>query len=238
MGISHIETDLRATRDGSVMVFHDADLNRVTDGVGRISELPYSEVSKARIAGSDQILTLQELLEEFPDTAFNLDVKDDKTVAPFVAAMKQTQAFDRVCVGSFSAKRLRAVRRELGQKIATSLAPTEITVLVSASRAGRFRSNLSDRISSSAIAAQVPIRAARVPIITRAFIDTAHRAGLAVHVWTIDDPVEMTRLLDLGVDGIMTDRPTTLLSSLTGRTNGRTTGADLTNTTDLAHEKL
>ena len=214
MGYNHIETDMRATLDGSVMIFHDANLNRVTDGVGRISELPYSEVAKARVAGRDQILTLQELLEEFPDTAFNLDVKDDQTVEPFIAAMKQTQAFDRVCVGSFSAKRLKAVRRELGPKLATSMAPSEIGMLVSASRAGRLSASLTGRINESVVAAQVPTKAGRIPIVSKAFINTAHRIGLAVHVWTIDDTAEMQRLLELGVDGIMTDRPAYLLEAL------------------------
>lgn len=214
MGYTHIETDMRATRDGSVMIFHDASLNRVTNGVGRISELPYSEVAKARVAGKDQILTLQELLEEFPDTAFNVDVKDDHTVEPFVAAMKQTQAFDRVCVGSFSGKRLKAVRQALGDKLVTGMAPSEVSLLASASRTGRFGSNFSNRISSQVIAAQVPIKAGRIPIVTRAFINTAHRIGLAVHVWTIDETDQMERLLNLGVDGIMTDRPTRLLETI------------------------
>ncbi|MFZ1362381.1 MAG: glycerophosphodiester phosphodiesterase [Candidatus Nanopelagicales bacterium] len=221
MGYTHIETDMRATRDGSVMIFHDANLNRVTNGVGRISELPYSEVAKAKIAGKDQIMTLQELLEEFPDTAFNLDVKDDQTVEPFIAAMKQTQAFDRVCVGSFSGKRLKAVRKELGPKLATGMAPSEVSLLASASRAGRFGANFSDRISSSVIAAQVPIKAGRIPIVTQAFVHTAHRIGLAVHVWTIDETDQMERLLDLGVDGIMTDRPTRLLETMGGDTTSK-----------------
>lgn len=217
MGYRHIETDVRATSDGSVMVFHDAKLSRVTDGVGKISALPYSEVAKARVSGRDQILTLPEMLEEFPDTNFNIDVKDDVTVEPFIEAMKLTQAFDRVCVGAFSTKRLRQIRKGLGEKLVTSLGPSEISILVSASQARRFSNNLTKRLPEQAVAAQVPVRAGKIPIVTKSFVDTAHRVGLAVHVWTIDDPIEMNRLFDLGVDGIMTDRPSYLSEVLESR---------------------
>jgi glycerophosphoryl diester phosphodiesterase len=104
LGFRYFETDVRATADGKVMVFHDGTLNRVTGRVGRISSLPYSEVRRAKIGGVDQILRLEELFEEFPDTFINIDVKDDHTVEPFLAMMKDSRHCDRVCVASFGTR--------------------------------------------------------------------------------------------------------------------------------------
>mgnify|MGYP000845365246 FL=1 len=214
IGFEYFETDVRATSDGKVMVFHDANLNRVTDRVGRISALPYSEVRRAKVGGSDRVLRLEELLEEFDDKYINIDVKDDHTVEPFVRLIKQKKVGDRICVGSFSALRVRAIRSALGNSAASSLTPPEVATLMAASRMGPFSRFAEIGLPSNAQCVQVPVSQSGVPIITRSFVQTAHRRGLVVHAWTIDDEPTMVRLLEMGVDGIVTDRPTLLQSVL------------------------
>jgi glycerophosphoryl diester phosphodiesterase len=217
LGFQYFETDVRATADGKVMVFHDATLNRVTGGVGRISALPYTEVRRAKIGGVDQILRLEELFEEFPDTFINIDVKDDQTVEPFLAMMKNSSYADRVCVASFGSSRLRTIRRALAGTVATALTPPEVAALVASSRLGPLARVSNLALPPRAQCVQVPVAQGGVPIVTQRFVDTAHRRGLVVHVWTIDDEVQMQRLFDLGVDGIVTDRPTVLNGVLSQR---------------------
>ncbi len=222
LGFRYFETDVRATADGKVMVFHDATLSRVTGRVGRISALPYSEVRRAKIGGVDEIMRLEELFEEFPETNINIDVKDDRTVEPFLAMMRGSAYADRVCVASFSNSRLRSIRRELGGSIVTALSPNEVAALAASSRMGPIARRLSGLVlSDSAKCVQVPVKQSGVPIVTKRFVDTAHRKGLVVHVWTINDEDEMRRLLDLGVDGIVTDRPTVFNRLLAKRNEAR-----------------
>lgn len=217
LGYRYIETDVRATADGTVMAFHDSTLNRVTDRFGRISALPFSEVRRARIGGGDQIMTLEEMLEEFPDVNLNIDVKDQHTLQPFVDLVKRLGVASRICVASFSATRLRTLRARLGNTVAMSLAPPEVAGLVAASRMGPFARIANLALPSSASCVQIPVHQNRIPIVTRALVQAAHRRNLAVHVWTIDDESTMNRLLDLGVDGILTDRPTLLRSVMQAR---------------------
>lgn len=209
-GFRYLETDVHATADGRLVAFHDLSLDRVTDRVGPIATLPWSEVSRARIAGTEPIPLLADLLEEFPDARFNIDAKADPAVGPLAELIRRTGTGDRVCLGSFSDRRIASLRALLGPAVATSLGPREVFRLLRAATLGRsFR--------TSADAAQVPVSFSRVTIVNRRFLRTAHRAGLEVHVWTIDEPAQMRRLLDLGVDGLMTDRPDLLRSVLTER---------------------
>ena len=217
IGYTYFETDVRATSDGQVMVFHDGTLNRVTDRVGRISALPYAEVKKARMGGKDRILKLEDLLEAMPDAKFNIDIKDDHTLAPFCDLVERLDVLDRICVASFSAGRLRTVRHRFGAAVATSLGPPEVAGLIAASRLGPLRRLASLTFPSDAVAVQVPERQNFVPIVTDAFISEAHDRGIAVHVWTVDDEGDMHRLLDMGVDGVITDRPTLLRDVLESR---------------------
>jgi glycerophosphoryl diester phosphodiesterase len=205
LGYRYLETDVRATADGILLAFHDATLDRVTDRTGRVAELPYAEVARARIAGTEPIPLLVDLLDAWPDLRFNLDVKAGNAVRPLIELIHAQKVLDRVCVGSFSDARLAAVRAGLGPGLCTSMAPREVIRL----RFGRHR--------GSAGCAQVPARLGRLPITDRRLVDAAHRRGLQLHVWTINDEAEMHRLLDLGVDGIMTDRADLLRAVLTSR---------------------
>jgi glycerophosphoryl diester phosphodiesterase len=211
-GFRYLETDVHLTSDGVLVAFHDDELDRVTDGSGVLAQLPWAEVRQARIGGTEPIPTLDELLEEFPDARFNIDPKSDHVVVALVRALRRHDAVDRVCIGAFSDARLRRLRSLLGPDLCTSAGPKEIAGLVAASRTGAGGAG---RAGYRCV--QVPVRHRRVEIVTPAFVATAHAAGCPVHVWTIDEPDEMHRLLDLGVDGIMTDRPSVLKQVLSQR---------------------
>ena len=196
LGYRYVETDVQVTSDGVLVAFHDNDLRRTTGRVGRISDLPWSEVRSALVDGLAPIPLLEDLLGTWPDLRVNIDCKTDAAVDALVSALRRTDSLDRVGLGAFSDARLRRLRKELGTGACTSLGPGGVAAL----RFGRPR-------TTAALAAQVPVKQGPLTVTNRRFIDKAHALGLAVHVWTIDEPAEMHRLLDLGVDGIMTDKP-------------------------------
>jgi len=209
-GYRYLETDVHATADGVLVVFHDPQLDRVTDQRGRIATQTWAQVRQATIRGRDPIPLLSELLQELPDARFTIDAKAPGAVGPLIELIRSSGAADRVCLGSFSDRRLAALRAALAPRVATSLGPREIFRLVRASALGRG-------FATTSVAAQVPVSWHRLPIVTPRFLATAHAADLEVHVWTINDEPEMHRLLDLGVDGIMTDRPDLLRDVLVRR---------------------
>ncbi len=211
LGYRYLETDAHVTVDGVLVAFHDERLDRVTDRVGVIAELPWRAVNEARVDGREPIPLLEDLLTAWPDVRINIDPKQDAAAEPLAAAILRTRATDRVCVGAFSDKRIAKVKVLTGPGLCTSMGPREVARLVSASRGGPGRGGILSPC------AQVPVGQGRVAIVTPRFVETAHRFGVQVHVWTIDDPVEMARLLDLGVDGIMTDRPQVLKDLLVER---------------------
>jgi glycerophosphoryl diester phosphodiesterase len=172
-------------------------------------------VGEARINGTEAIPRLSDLLEELPETRFNIDVKAAGAIEPLARVIGAHAAVDRVCVGSFSSRRLHAVRSLVGPRLATSAGPSEVAAL-------RLAPSLVARwLRSPAAALQIPtsalVQGRRVQLVTPALIRRAHRLGKHVHVWTIDDASEMHRLLDLGVDGIVSDRIDTLAEVLADR---------------------
>lgn len=213
LGYHYLELDVRATADGALLVFHDEYLDRVTDRTGRIADLSYAQVSQARIGGVEPIALLEDVLGSFPQVRVNIDVKELAAVGPLVDVIHRTGAMDRVCVASFSDRRVRAVRSALGSGLCTALGPAGVAALRAASYLGSVR----PRLAGWGACAQVPPRANGLRVVDRRFVHAAHERGIQVHVWTIDDPGEMNRLLDLGVDGIMTDTPVVLRDVLVAR---------------------
>lgn len=204
LGYRYLETDVHATADGKPVAFHDATLDRVTDGAGRIADLPWEDVRHARVAGREPVPLFEELLEAFPDTRWNVDVKAEPALRPLLALIERANAWDRVCVGSFSEARVLRAQRLAGPRLATSFGTRGVIGL-------RLRSwGLPAAVRRSAIAAQVPESQSGVPVVDHRFVRVAHARGLQVHVWTVNEPERMHRLLDLGVDGIMTDHIDTL----------------------------
>jgi glycerophosphoryl diester phosphodiesterase len=206
LGYRYLETDVHATADGVVVAFHDDDLLRTCGRPGRIHELPWQEVATARVAGTEPIPRLADLLEAFPDARLNIDCKTDSATVPLGDELARFGVLDRVCVGSFSDRRLARLRRRFGRALCTSAGPLEVGVL-----------RLSGRALPGPLAAQVPVTIRGVPVVTARFVRMCHRRGIEVHAWTIDDPAEMDRLLDLGVDGVMTDVPSELKDVLSRR---------------------
>jgi glycerophosphoryl diester phosphodiesterase len=213
LGYRYVETDVHATADGVLVAFHDATLDRVTDRTGAIAHLPFAVVAEARLADGSPIPLLEDLLGTWPDLGVNIDAKDDHAVGPLLDVLARTQAYGRVCVGAFSDSRIRALRRALPPGTATALAPREVATLrLNPPRPVRRR-----WLSTDAPCVQVPPRLGRLTVVDEELVDRAHDQGRVVHVWTINDPTEMRRLLDLGVDGLVTDDAPGLLRVLAGR---------------------
>ncbi|OFI39158.1 glycerophosphodiester phosphodiesterase [Arthrobacter sp. SW1] len=204
LGITHLETDARASRDGTVFLFHDDTLDRVTDRRGRISELPAAEISRARIGGLEPIPLLEDILHGFPDARLNIDVKDSNTIAPLAAVIERCGAHDRVLITSFSDSRRRAVLNSLSRRPASSagIACTAAFALLGPLLPAGWLA----RVMHDVDALQVPVRYGPLRLVTPGFLARARRHGLQVHVWTVNDPAEMHEMFELGVDGIVTDR--------------------------------
>ncbi|MET8167127.1 glycerophosphodiester phosphodiesterase [Streptomyces sp. NPDC005329] len=210
-GYRYIETDVHATRDGKLVAFHDATLDRVTDGAGRIADLLWSDVRHARVAGKEPVPLFEELLEAFPEVRWNIDLKAEPALHPLLNLIARTGAWDRVCVGSFSEARVVRAQRLAGPRLATSYGTRGVLNLW-------LRSwGVPAAPRRSAVAAQVPESQSGIRVVDRRFVRAAHARGLQVHVWTINDPDRMHRLLDLGVDGIMTDHIDTLREVMEAR---------------------
>ncbi|MBM6404254.1 glycerophosphodiester phosphodiesterase [Phycicoccus sp. CSK15P-2] len=208
LGYGYLETDVHATADGEVVAFHDDVLDRVTDGAGRIAELPWSEVRRARVGGAEPVPLLTELLGALPSARVNIDVKADAALDPTIEVLRRHDALDRVCLGSFDQRRLWRLRRALGPHVATAAGELGTALL-------RFTPRVvSGVLHTSAPVLQIPARhrvAGRtVTLVTPGLLHRAHATGKHVHVWfhpwSTEDAAEYRRLLDLGVDGIVADR--------------------------------
>jgi glycerophosphoryl diester phosphodiesterase len=206
LGYRYLETDVQVTADGVLVAFHDNDLQRTCGRPGKISELPWSEVATALVDGKAPIPLLEDLLGALPESRVNIDCKSNAAVEPLIASLRRTNSLARVCVAAFSDSRLRKLRTAFGDKLCSSLGPLELALL----RFGLSR-------NPPGLAAQVPVKEGPLTVVNRSFVERAHRLGLGVHVWTIDDAPTMERMLDLGVDGIMTDRPVVLREVLESR---------------------
>jgi glycerophosphoryl diester phosphodiesterase len=200
LGYRYVETDVHATADGVAVVFHDPSLLRLTGTDGLIADLRWADLATLRVGGAGAVPRLDDILGAWPQVRFNIDVKADTGAVPAVEAVRRAGAEDRVLLASFSDARLDRLRTLAGPRVPTSLGMRGVAWLRAASLTG-----LPLRLPVSVAAAQVPVRHGRLSVVDRRFVTYAHRRGLQVHVWTIDDPAEMDRLLDLGVDGIMTD---------------------------------
>jgi glycerophosphoryl diester phosphodiesterase len=215
LGFHYVETDVHATSDGVAIAFHDFTLDRVTDHTGAVAAQPWARVQQARIRGREPIPTVEELLGAWPDLCVNLDVKSMAAAVPLARAIDRTRSHDRVCIASFSDARRRAVTRRLSKPVATS-AGIPLTIVFRAASAARLDS-IVDATLRTVDCLQVPVSYGRVTVVTAATVARAHTAGKHVHVWTVNDTNDMRRLLDLGVDGIITDRADLLRDVLRGR---------------------
>jgi len=214
LGYRFLETDAHLTRDGVLVAFHDSRLDRVCDRVGAIADLCIAEVQAAdagfAYSADDgrsfpfrgrghRVPRLEEVLVRWPDARVNIDPKSDACVKPLVALLDRLGAWERTCIGSFSDRRLRRIRTLGRGRACTSMGPRAVALARLTSPTGSM-----PRLGADCI--QVPISRGPMRIVTRRFVESAHRSGLPVHVWTINDEATLDELLELGVDGIMSDR--------------------------------
>jgi glycerophosphoryl diester phosphodiesterase len=217
LGYRYLETDVHATSDGHLVTFHDLLLDRVTDLTGRVTDTAYAEVAGALVGGSEPVPRLEDLFDAFPDTRFNVDLKSPGAVEPMVELVERFAAHDRVCVSSFDERVLRRFRLRVRARSARPVATGCGVLTVVAARFGARATAVQRLLRDPGAAYQVPVRHRRLRIVDRGFVERAHSLNRQVHVWTVDDPAEMTRLLDLGVDGLITDRTDVLKEVLVER---------------------
>jgi glycerophosphoryl diester phosphodiesterase len=225
LGYRYLETDAHVTDDKIVVAIHDGVLDRVTEGKGKVLEKSIAEVEAAdsgyhftRDCGQTypfrgrgvRIPRFIQLLRDWPEARFIVDPKDKYTVDLLAQVIDEAGAWDRVCLGSFSDRRLRRIRKLGRGRACTSMGPLATLVSTVTALVGWM-----PRLGADCI--QVPMRMGPIPIVTPRWVRAAHRAGLPVHVWTIDDAPTMHHLLCMGVDGIMTDRPRVLLEVFADR---------------------
>jgi glycerophosphoryl diester phosphodiesterase len=203
LGVTHIETDVHASRDGIAVISHDPELVRLTGREGRVSDFTLAELRRIDLGHGQAFSSLAEALDGFPETRFNIDVKSEDAVVPTVNAILSAGAISRVLVTSFSEKRRHAATRLLSG-VATSASASMFATALVTGKVGlspvlRFALRNVDAV-------QIPERAAGMNTVSPRQLKLLHSAGIEVHVWTVNDTEDMARLLDLGVDGLVTDR--------------------------------
>ena len=231
LGADVIETDVRSTADGVLVVMHDATVERTTDGEGRVARLTLAELKRldAGYRWSPDggrtfplrgrgltIPTLEEVFERLPGMRFNIEPKQDAPASSklLCGVIRGRGMGGRVLVASFRLSLLAEFRRECPE-VVTSASPSEVADLLA-----RYEAGLDESYSPSMGALQVPEYAGGLRVLTRGFVEAAHKRNLAVHAWTVNDAEAMRRLVGMGVDGLMTDYPDRLLEIL-GRAPAR-----------------
>lgn len=210
LGYRYLETDAYTTSDGTLLSFHDEVLDRVTNMQGAVAETPWSTVRQAKVGGLEPVPLMAEVLDAFPDVRVNIDPKVDSAVEPLIKLLKDMDVLDRVCIGSFSSARIQAFRDAFGEKVCTSMGPMETA---------RFRGHAFHLPLTKPVAncAQLPVKHYGLTLVDKRMVSAGKRLGIQIHVWTIDEEAEMERLIDLGVDGLMTDKPSLLRTVLKRR---------------------
>jgi len=214
-GADGVELDVHLSRDGRVVVCHDPMIDRTTDAQGQLADRTAAELAALNATvryGTDLehawtgaragIPTLDDVLVRYPEARVIVEIKDgtEACAAAVVDSVRRARALDRVCVGSFSLLALQAVRAREPQMI-TGAARTEGQWALYRSWIGLSPGRVRYR------AFQVPEQAGRLRVVTPRFVRAAHKADIAFHVWTVNEEIDMRRLFDWGVDGIITDRP-------------------------------
>jgi glycerophosphoryl diester phosphodiesterase len=213
-GAHYLETDVHATADGVAVISHDADLLRSAGRVDRVDSLALVELQKVDLGAGQTYCTLAEALAAFPEAMFNIDVKAERAVVSAVDAIRNTGASDRVLVTSFSDRRRSAAVRMLPGVATSASARIAAAALLTASIG---LTPACRRILQGIRALQLPEQFRGFRVITPRLVKALHKAGVEVHVWTVNDPADMSRLLDWGVDGLVTDRVDLALKLLSGR---------------------
>ncbi len=211
-GLRHFETDVHLTRDGHLVAFHDSQLDRVSDGSGSVADHSLNELRELTIGSAGRICTLSELFDTFLDVFINIDIKDARAVDPLARYLRDSQLANRVCVGSFSFRNISRFRRIAGRHFATSASwPTVLWLTALPWLASRSR-----WLPEACVAIQIPTsitaKGHQFSLINETLVRAAHKLGLVIHVWTINEEHQMKQLVNLGVDGLVSDELDTLIS--------------------------
>jgi glycerophosphoryl diester phosphodiesterase len=204
LGYRHLETDLHATRDGVLIVSHDPTLGRVAGDHREIAQLTAAEVAEVRVGGREPVPTFEALVDAFPDARLTVDLKSDASVGPMIRMLEQRpELLDRMCLGSFSSARVEQVRQRFGERLFTAATPREVLRLLTAVRLRRRPPTIVGRCV--AVPERYPESRRGVAIGDARLLEVAAEQGIAVHVWTVNDPARMRALVAAGVGGIVTD---------------------------------
>jgi len=206
LGCKFIETDVQVSADGIPYIFHDDDLKRILNISSRFDSLSSQEIDKLKIFDQYKIPKLEEALNEFPDISFQIDFKTDEVVAPALDVIKKTKSFERICVASFNSERLKRVRSTYPD-LCISMGPNEV-IKTLISSFGLYKG----AIDGDCL--QIPIRYYGVRVVTKRFVKYLKSKGLKIMVWTINDVKTFEYLIELKVDGIITDKPKLLFETL------------------------
>jgi glycerophosphoryl diester phosphodiesterase len=213
LGVRYLETDVRTTRDGALVCFHDSSLRRTTGHGGAVADLDLAAVRRLRVDGREPVPTLGEAMHSFPGARWAIDLKDERSVDAMATLLTANPGWaSRVCVAGAWSRRLLRLQAEVPE-VRTALGWRHLTALVASSRswtrtpAGVARGSF----------AHVPYRLGRFPVYAERVVRQAHGLGIRVAVWTVNDRATMEMLLDAGVDGIITDHPDLLREVLVAR---------------------
>ncbi len=226
LGADFIETDVHLTKDGKYVIIHDDTIERITDGQGMVSDYTMDELKRfdagynfTNDGGNTypfrgkgvRLMSLEELLGEFPGQRFNIDLKNKKPeqAGAFIEVLRKFNAFDRVIAASWYCANLKALRNACWE-IVTSFSSMEVLWIYFMYKSGLLFFKRSFRGS----ALQVPEKWGQFSLVTRGLLKDLHSKGVRVHVWTVNREDVMRRLIDAGVDGIMSDDPELLLRTL------------------------
>jgi glycerophosphoryl diester phosphodiesterase len=202
-GAEYLETDVHVSRDGVAVVSHDPDLSRVAGRSGSVGDLSLAELQRIDLGHGQTFSSLSEVLDAFPEARFNIDIKIRDAVEPAASAIRAADAIGRVLVSSFD-ERTRAAIVQALPGVATSASSRRVAVALVGAKLGL--APLVRRALRGMHAIQIPVSYGAVTLATASTIARFQAAGVEVHFWTINDPAEMTRLLELGADGIVSDR--------------------------------
>jgi glycerophosphoryl diester phosphodiesterase len=223
LGVDFLELDVHSTNDGTLVVMHDAQVDRTTDGRGEIREMSLENLKKLD-AGFQfspdggqtfpfrgkkiTVPTLAEIFDALPEMKFNIEPKQQtpSIIEPLCSLIRARKMENKIIVGSFHQAVIDEFRTECPE-VATSASPSEVTKFLALSKTG-----LSESYNPPMQALQIPENLGQLSVVTKEFVENAHRKNLQVHVWTVNETADMERLINVGVDGIMTDYPDKLLS--------------------------
>lgn len=209
LGYRHLETDLHATKDGVLVVSHDATLMRVAGDTRAIAQLTAAELADVRVAGREPLPTFEALVDAFPDARLTVDLKSDAAVRPMLRMLEQRpEVLERLCLGSFSSARIEQVRERFGERLLSAATPREVLRLLTAVRLRRRPPQIAGRCI--AVPERYPEARRGVAIGDARLLEVAADLGVAVHVWTVNDPDRMRALVAAGASGIVTDELATL----------------------------